>query len=228
MLASVRCFHLAKRVSKMPKTKHLIENYDLVLKRFTELNQQHKDANKTYWFAVGDLFNQNVPAGINNPEYVGSGGLNAIDFQKLIGEEIDALIEQSGFAYSRMTLANARRTARSWKKDERVYDVCHKVYSTLHANKELMRDGLTVDKATELLNTKKGLITLPRSPRSALKPVQVLKFGLNMARKVLDMDALEPTPELVDLVQQGKELFGELEARLQDIEWYDSPELVAA
>lgn len=199
--------------------KHLIDNYDQVKIRLTELSKEYNGRTRDYYFAIGDLFNQNIPkgGGASCPK-----GISAPRYAQMISAEIDRLLIETETDLTRSYLQNIRSTARAWPKGERVYDVSFSVYGKLTAHKDLMRGGMRVKEAQLAVEEANGSVPsdgvasvwmsnrlhADRVNLKAYNRAQTLKLSLNTLRSVVDND------NGTDLTEEDISLIGEAYAVL--------------
>lgn len=167
--------------------KHVIRDYDQVLIRLTQLTQDYSTASRDYKFAVGDLFNEVVPAGVASPKFVDTMGMRGSKFQQYICHETDQLLEESGAGeyISRGLLGQIRSTARAWEKAERTFDVSFEVYRLLMGHKDLICDGMKCTEARRVVTEANQDAGAPRR-RPVFNQTRRLTIAANQLAGQLD------------------------------------------
>jgi len=135
--------------------KYIIKNYEQVLAHLTALSTKHNKSHNEYLFAVADTFEENLPPASNLGGHI--PGMGAFEYQKRLSKETEQLLAESGTDMDLGYLTKIRVVARAWKKEERIYNVAWGVYQALTAHKELIEDGLKVERARALIAQKNHL-----------------------------------------------------------------------
>lgn len=194
--------------------EHIIKNYEQVKVHLAKLSHDYNQntANRDYSFAVGDLFNDSVPA---TPQLGGdTGGLSVAAYSQMLAREIDCLLYETNTDISRDTLQSMRYAARHWPRNKRTARCSFAVYTILASRPDrfsLIRDEMTMHEARDLvaarapdeLREERNLRKRAARLR-AYNRTQTLRIGINCLRSIGANDDGTPlTGEQIALVSEA-------------------------
>lgn len=218
-------------------TEHIIENYDQVKAHLQALNDEFNTKDRDYYFAIGDLFNENIPPGTGSIDYNGEAqGGNAAAYHQRISREIDTLLQETGCGFARQSLHEYRYTARRWPREQRITNVAFTVYRILGPRDdrvELIVDGMSSREAEVLVRgySASRVASAEQAAERMLSRshsrTQSIRVATNTFRGIANKDDGSP------LTQEEIELIGEAYSVLDAYSEHKGisfaePELVAA
>lgn len=201
-------------------SERVIQNYEHVKVHLAALSHEFNGRGCDYYFAVADLFNENVPP--NSARNRGGIRMSAATYNHMLRVEIKALLHETETNISYDQLKDIRSTARAWPKNKRKARCAHGTYRALASHPDrfkLIRDGMTEHEARVLKADTLGdpewverlegaresaAQRMARRRMSAYNRTQRLRLGVNNLRGAVDADDATPlTEEQIALIGEA-------------------------